>query len=457
MTTVARSVGRLEDTIVAVATASGRGALAVIRLSGPDAFKIAAKHLRPPPSQMRATQLCSVYEGGEVLDQALVTLFPGPNSFTGDDTVEFSTHGGHLVPNSVIAALISSGARQALPGEFTRRAVLNGKLDILQAEAIGDLIDASSQMMQRTALGQLDGGLSRRLLVLRDSLIDLEALIVYDIDFPEEDDGPISRERVENAATDIVESLKILLATAPAGELIREGAIVVIAGRPNVGKSSLFNALLGRSRAIVTEIPGTTRDALEAVIDSGKWPLRLVDTAGLRETDDRIERLGIEVSERYLADAHVILACAESPEQLEETIDVIARDSSAPVIAVRTKADLVAKRDKPADARPNIAVSAETGLGLQDLLEAIDEVLREKHGEIVPELPILTRARHRHALTVACSEIEQFLRAWKEQNLPATIASIHLRTAVSALEELIGTVEVEDVLDRVFSSFCVGK
>lgn len=457
MTTVARSVERLEDTIVAVATPSGRGALAVIRLSGPDAFKIAAKHLRPPPSQMRATQLCSVYEGGEVLDQALVTLFPGPNSFTGDDTVEFSTHGGHLVPSSVIAALISSGARQALPGEFTRRAVLNGKLDILQAEAIGDLIDASSQTMQRTALGQLDGGLSRRLLVLRDSLIDLEALIVYDIDFPEEDDGPISRERVENAATDIVESLKILLATAPAGELIREGAIVVIAGRPNVGKSSLFNALLGRSRAIVTEIPGTTRDALEAVIDSGKWPLRLVDTAGLRETDDRIERLGIEVSERYLADAHVILACAESPEQLEETIDVIARDSSAPVIAVRTKADLVAKRDKPADARPNIAVSAETGLGLQDLLEAIDEVLREKHGEIVPELPILTRARHRHALTVACSEIEQFLRAWKEQNLPATIASIHLRTAVSALEELIGTVEVEDVLDRVFSSFCVGK
>jgi tRNA modification GTPase len=457
VTTVARSVGRLEDTIVAVATPSGRGALAVIRLSGPDAFEIAAKHLRPPPSQMRATQLCSVYEGGEVLDQALVTLFPGPNSFTGDDTVEFSTHGGHLVPSSVIAALISSGARQALPGEFTRRAVLNGKLDILQAEAIGDLIDASCQTMQRTALGQLDGGLSRRLLVLRDGLIDLEALIVYDIDFPEEDDGPISRERVENAATEIVESLKTLLATAPVGELIREGAVVVIAGRPNVGKSSLFNALLGRSRAIVTEIPGTTRDALEAVIDSGKWPLRLVDTAGLRETDDRIERLGIEVSERYLADAHVILACAESPEQLEETIDVIGRDSSAPVVAVRTKADLVATRDKPADARPNIAVSAETGLGLQDLLEAIDEVLREKHGEIVPELPILTRARHRHALTVACSEIEQFLRAWKEQNLPATIASIHLRTAVSALEELIGTVEIEDVLDRVFSSFCVGK
>ena len=457
MTSAARSVAQLEDTIVALATPGGRGALAVIRLSGPDAFAIAAKHLRVAPSQMRATQLCSVYNGDEVLDQAIVTFFPGPNSFTGDDTVEFSTHGGYLVPTSVIAALISSGARQALPGEFTRRAVLNGKLDILQAEAIGDLIDARSHAMQRAALGQLDGGLSRRLLSLRDNLIDLEALIVYDIDFPEEDDGPISRERVEKAAAEVVESLRMLLATAPTGELIREGAVVVIAGRPNVGKSSLFNALLGRSRAIVTEVPGTTRDALEAVIDSGEWPLRLVDTAGLRETSDRIERMGIEVSERYLAEAHVVLACGESPEQLKETIDVIAKESRAPVLAVRTKADLVAKRDKSGEFRPHVAVSTETGLGLQDLLEAIDEVLREKHGEIVPDLPILTRARHRQALTVACSEIKQFRRAWKEENLPATIASIHLRTAIATLEELIGTVEVEDVFDRVFSSFCVGK
>jgi tRNA modification GTPase len=167
--------------------------------------------------------------------------------------------------------------------------------------------------------------------------------------------------------------------------------------------------------------------------------------------------MGIEVSERYLAEAHVVLACGESPEQLKETIDVVAKESSAPVVAVRTKADLVAKRDKSGEFRPHIAVSAETGLGLQDLLEAIGEVLREKHGEIVPDLPILTRARHRQALTVACSEIEQFRRAWKEENLPATIASIHLRTAVATLEELIGTVEVEDVFDRVFSSFCVGK
>jgi tRNA modification GTPase len=451
------SAARLEDTIVAVATPSGRGALALVRLSGPDAFTIAEKHLRPLPSQARVAQLCTVFDGKEVLDQALVTLFPGPESFTGDDTVEFSTHGGYLVPSSLVAALISSGARQALPGEFTRIAVLNGKLDILQAEAIGDLIDARSQAMQHTALAQLDGGLSRRLLLLRDSLIELEALIVYDIDFPEEDDGPVPREKVEKFAAEIIASLKALLATAPAGELIREGAIVVIAGPPNAGKSSLFNALLGRSRAIVTEIPGTTRDALEAVIDTGKWPLRLVDTAGLRETNDRIERLGIEVSERYLADAHVILACAETGESLEHTVNLVARITNAPVLPIRTKADLVAKRGKPVGQQPSIAVSAETGFGLQDLLDAIDEVLRKEHGEILSDLPILTRARHRHALTIACSELEQFHRAWREENLPATVASVHLRTAVSELEELIGTVEVEDVLDRVFSSFCVGK
>lgn len=457
MTAAGRSVAQLDDTIVAVATPSGRGALALVRLSGPAAFPIAGKHLRSLPTRPRASQLCVVYDGTEVLDQALVTLYPGPDSFTGDDTVEFSTHGGYLVPSSLVAALISSGARQALPGEFTRRAVLNGKLDILQAEAIGDLIEARSQAMKRAALSQLDGGLSRRLQLLRDKLIELEALIVYDIDFPEEDDGPVPREKVEKSAMEIVASLKALLATVPAGELIREGAIVVIAGPPNAGKSSLFNALLGRSRAIVTEIPGTTRDALEAVIDSGKWPLRLVDTAGLRETDDRFERLGIEVSERYLAGAHVILACAETSESLEHTVDLVARSTSASILPVRTKSDLVAVRDKSIGQQGSVAVSAETGSGLQELLDGIDEVLRKEHGEILPDVPILTRARHRQALTVACSEIEQFHRAWREENLPATVASVHLRTAVSELEELIGTVEVEDVLDRVFSSFCVGK
>lgn len=456
MTSADTSAVGLDDTIVALASAPGRGAIALVRLSGPNAFPIAATILRASPPEPRLAHLCDLFDGEEKLDQALVTLFPSPNSFTGENTVEFSIHGGNLVSSTVVAALISSGAKQATAGEFTRRAVLNGKLDILQAEAIGDLIDATSHIMQRTALSQLDGGLSRRLLKLRSELIGLEALIAYDVDFPEEDDGPVPRKKIDQSAEDIVVALDALISTGQAGEVIREGAIVVIAGPTNAGKSSLFNALLGRARAIVTEIPGTTRDALEAVIDSGRWPLRLVDTAGLRETEDRLERLGIEVSQRYLSSADVVLACGEDSGSLEETVSVVSRGTTAPVVSVRTKIDLVSTRDeKPIpDAIP---VSAETGAGLQDLLRAINETLDARHGAILPDLPILTRARHRKALDVARSELEQFRGGWREEKLPATVIAVHLRAAVHALEELIGAVEIEDVLDRVFSSFCVGK
>jgi tRNA modification GTPase len=449
-------IAQLEDTIVAVATPAGRGALAVVRLSGPNAFAIAKKHILPWPSEPRTIQLSTIRSGEEVLDQSLVTIFPAPNSFTGDDTIEISTHGGYLVPGSIVSTLVASGARQALPGEFTRRAVVNGKLDLLRAEAIGDLINAQSRAMQHAALNQLDGGLSRRLLRLREDLIGLEALIAYDIDFPEEDDGPVSREKIQHAITDLLTSLQMLLATAPTGELIREGALVVIAGPPNAGKSSLFNALLGKSRAIVTDIPGTTRDALEAIVDGGKYPLRLVDTAGLRESTDVIERLGIEVSERYLCDAHLVLACADSPEDLETTIAAVGKKSESLIIPVWTKLDLVAYSDQKIYPGA-IRVSAETGAGLKQLLGAIDEMITARYGEIAPDLPMLTSARHTYALGVALSEIEQFQQAWGDAVLPAPVASVHLRTAVSILEEVIGTVDIEDVFDRVFSTFCVGK
>jgi tRNA modification GTPase len=311
--------------------------------------------------------------------------------------------------------------------------------------------------MQRAALQQLDAGLSRRLAVLREDLIGLDALIAYDIDFPEEDDGPVPREKIERAVKALATTLDKLLATAPVGELIREGAVVVIAGAPNVGKSSLFNALVGRSRAIVTEVPGTTRDAIEAVIDSGTWPLRLVDTAGLRATEDMIEQIGIEVSERYLAAAHVVLACSDTHDGVEETVRAVAGKSIAPIIKVRTKVDLVSSSDQLSHGPGVVRVSAETGIGLPELLAAINSALEKRHGTVAPDAPILTRARHRHAVELARSELMQFERAWKEDKLPATVASVHLRSAVGALEELIGAVDVEDVLDRVFSSFCVGK
>lgn len=445
----------LDDTIVAIASPPGRGAIAVVRLSGRDSFSIARNHLRSWPSHSRAVHLSDFIDGHQRLDEVLVTIFPAPNSYTGEDVVEISTHGGYLAPSSVVAALTGSGARQANAGEFTRRAVLNGKLDILQAEAISDLIDANSRAMQSAALAQLDGGLSRRLSELRNQLLELEALIAYDVDFPEEDDGPVPRERIASAIKGVLSSLDALLATAPAGEIAREGAVVVIAGPPNVGKSSLFNALLGKSRAIVTEIPGTTRDAIEAVIDGGKWPLRLVDTAGLRDTSDRVERLGIEVSERYLAAAEVVLACAETSRDLEETARLVRARSHGVIQSVLTKADLVSNGDERAgDA---VRVSAETGVGLQQLLARIEAIVDELCGPSSPDVPMLTSARHKHALETARSEVLEFYTAWSETKLPATIAAVHLRTAIGALEELVGTVDVEDILDRVFSSFCVGK
>jgi tRNA modification GTPase len=395
---------------------------------------------------------------GERLDQAVVICYERPRSFTGEDVVEIACHGGWIVSTSVMAALLETGAREALPGEFTRRAVLNGKLDVLQAEAVGDLVDARSRGGQRAALSQLDGGLSRRVLALRESLLDLEALIAYDIDFPEEDDGPVPPERIIGATDRTLGALDALLATARAGELIREGALVVIAGAPNVGKSSLFNALLGRRRAIVTNTPGTTRDALEAVIDTESWPIRLVDTAGLRETTDVVERLGIEVSEDYLARADAVLACGDDGQTLARAVDVIRQRTEAPVLAVRTKMDRVEAQGSTVDKKADVlGVSAETGVGLNELITAITTTLGAD--ERTPDLdaPLLTHTRHRRAIKQARDELAAFREARRDGQLPAPVAAVHLRAAVHALEELVGAVDVEDVLDRLFSRFCVGK
>jgi tRNA modification GTPase len=346
------------------------------------------------------------------------------------------------------------GARQAEAGEFTRRAVLNGKLDLLQAEAIGDLIDARSHAAHRQALRQLDGGLSERVRALRQGILQLEALLAYDIDFPEEDDGPVPRDRILRATESAVQGLRSLLATADRGTLVHDGALIVLAGAPNAGKSSLFNALLGEARAIVTEIPGTTRDAIEAVLDRPHWPLRLVDTAGLRNTTDPLERLGIETSTRYVARAAVVLACAERPNEVGEIADAVATQTDARVLRVLTKSDLLPHGQ---DAGALMRVSARTGRGLSELLEAIDACLMAEHGAQHEEAPGLTRARHRVAVGGALEELESFGRVLDEGAVPMSIAAIHVRRAADLLGELIGVVHADDVLDVVFRQFCVGK
>lgn len=452
-----------DDTIVAVATPRGRGGIAVVRISGRRAHEIARAHVTPWPQEIRRATLCRVQgEACELLDEAVVTVFSGPHSFTGEDVVEIATHGGVVTPTLVVAAMIASGAREAMPGEFTRRAVMSGKLDLVQAEAVGDLIDARSRAMHAAAVRQLDGGLSRRIMALREMVIGLEALIAYDIDFPEEDDGPVPRSRIMNAANDVREALSGLLATAPVGELIRDGAVVVIAGAPNAGKSSLFNALLGTERAIVTDIPGTTRDAIEAVVDIGQWPVRLVDTAGLRETEDVVERLGIEVSTRYLVSAQLVLACGDSVDDVKTVVTALDGMTRAPVLPVLTKADVQFSsggKSTVGDAPeiPAIQVSAVSGAGLRTLANAIEKAITTGQGNVPLDAPVLTRERHKHAIASALAEVEQFIILWDGEALPAPVAAVHLRAAGHMLEDVVGAIDVEEVFDRLFGTFCVGK
>jgi len=452
-----------EDTIVALSTAPGRSAIAMVRLCGPGAFSVAEQLVTPWPLQPRQAVLCRIHDPNDrsLIDECIVSAFPSPRSYTGDDTVEFSTHGGSAVTGALVTALVLMGSREARPGEFTRRAVLNGKLDLVQAEAIGDLIDATSDSMRRVVLHHLDGGLSRQIETLRHRLLDLEALLAYDIDFPEEDHGPIKRTRVGESAEAVHQMLRSLLETTPATELAREGALTVIAGRPNVGKSSLFNAIVGEKRAIVTDVPGTTRDAIEARIQFRIWPLRLIDTAGLRQTDELVERLGIEVSERYLKAAHIVIVCDDDAAELPKTHQSVNAVSSAPTIAVLTKADL-GSRSEPnsvptTDISGSVRVSAYTREGLAELGERLEQELEARYGTIPVTHPALTRARQRIAIEQASDELSAFQRHWEKADLPAPIAAVHIRSAIGALDELIGVVSTEDILDRLFATFCIGK
>ncbi len=452
-----------DDTIAAIATPQGRSAVAVVRVSGPGAAGAllcvcpALDGALPAP---RVQRLLAVLhpETGETLDRALVAWFPGPGSYTGEDSFEVSTHGGVLTPQLVLGAILAAGARSAEPGEFTRRAVLHGRMDLLQAEAVLDLIDGRSPALHQAAVHQMERGLSRRIEALRGAVLQVEGLVTYGIDFPEEDEPPVPPERTRAAAAEVVSRIGALLATAPHGEMLREGALAVLAGRPNSGKSSLFNALLGTERAIVTEVPGTTRDALEAALILDGYPFRLVDTAGLRETSDRVEAMGIEVARRYLRSAQIVLFCAESGRGLErDERAFLASLDPARTLLVRTKSDQKPTGTDGGDARLlAVEVSALEGDGLAALREAM---LSRAFGGILGEpgeAPLVTRERHARALRTARDELLLFGDA-AAAGVPMEFAATHLRAAAGALEELIGAVTPDDVLGHVFGEFCIGK
>lgn len=445
---------------------SGEEARRILTRICPDLEKRELPPRRPTLSEVRHPGT------GEALDRALITLFPGPDSYTGEDLVEISGHGGYLAPDLVLEACREAGARVAEAGEFTRRAYLNGKLDLIQAEAVADLVEGRSRALHRTALHHLDRGLSERISRLREALVEVEALLTHHIDFPEEDDAPVPLERVVRRGEGVLELVERLLETAPEGELLREGALTVLAGRPNSGKSSLFNAVLGQERAIVTDVPGTTRDALEAVVSLGGFPFRLVDTAGLREAEGQVERRGIEVARRYLAGADLVLLCLEEgaslgpPERrfLEEEV------ASVPVVVVGTKADRMdaggedgeeggrwgGEQEEGRNPVARLRTSAVTGEGLGKLRKLLPELVYRGLAAGRAERPVVTRRRQAEGLRRAARELDAFLTSLRE-GVPAEIAATHLRPAETALEELLGVISPDDVLDRVFREFCIGK
>jgi tRNA modification GTPase len=449
-------------TIAAISTPPGRSALAVVRISGPDAFLIAGRLGLPEADARVARHAVLVHPTeGRAVDEVVATRFQCPASYTGEDMLEISCHGGSLAPQLVLEAACDAGARIAEPGAFTRRAFLNGKLDLMQAEATLDLIDARSPAMHRTALFQLDRGLSRHIERLREELLGLQALIAYDIDFPEEDDGPVPAARIDEAANNLGDQLARLLELAPEGELLRDGALTVIAGRTNAGKSSIFNALVGFERALVTEEAGTTRDAIESLISIGGYPFRLVDTAGLRDDPGRIEGMGIEVARGYVERADLVLLCVEADREPgtdeQDFVARLAEEKVARVVVLRTKRDRTEGEPlgRVGTATLELPVSAHDGDGLPELRTAlVQKIYAGLRSE--EDTPVVTRARHVACLVRARNDVAAFQEA-RGTGMPAEVCGTHLQDATLALEDLLGAVSTEELLDRVFSAFCVGK
>ncbi len=451
----------VSDTITAVSTAPGEAAISVIRLSGPKALSIAASILRArrplPEWTPRVAQLASVADSqGQTLDQGIALLFPGPASYTGEDVVEFHGHGGVLVTQRVLEAFLQAGARPAEPGEFTQRAFLNGKMDLTQAEAVMDLIHAQSTLAMRAANEQLSGAIGREAEALRAPLVEILAHIEAYIDFPEEDISPDTGAALYQRLDGLLAGTRRLLATAEQGRILRHGARTVITGAPNVGKSSLLNRLLGFERAIVSASAGTTRDTIEEIIQVHGIPLRLVDTAGLRESRDDIERIGIQRARAELERADLILEVLDASQSP-------ARQSRAPApysardrhLVILNKTDLGTHPDWQEANERLVPVSCQDGTGLDELRSAIRQVFLNA-GALSSDHRIAINARHQHCFARVENHLLAAQTALQSGAAPEFVA-LDLRESLQALGEVIGHTDIERVLDVIFSSFCIGK
>ena len=447
---------RTPDTIAAIATAPGRGGIGVVRVSGASLSEFAAALCGRAPQPRKAMLATFTDAAGEAIDQGILLHFPGPASFTGEDVLELQGHGGPVVMQMLLVRCLELGARLAEPGEFTRRAFLNGKLDLAQAESVADLIEASTAAAARSAVRSLSGRFSEEIHRIVDALIDLRMLVEATLDFPEEEIEFLERARAMPRLEEIRDKLESVLDRARQGALLRSGLNVVLVGEPNVGKSSLLNQLAGEDRAIVTDIAGTTRDALRETIQIEGIPLHIIDTAGLRETADTVERIGIERTWREIERADVILrlidASATTPDAAPEAIDArLPRDAERIIVANKIDlAGLEAGRNEDESGHVRLQVAARHGTGI-DLVRA--ELLRiagwHAHGEDV----ILARERHLHALRAALAHVESATT----QSAALELFAEELRLAQESLGEITGEFSADDLLGVIFSRFCIGK
>jgi tRNA modification GTPase len=436
------------DTIAAIATPQGRGAIGIVRISGPLAPGIARALIGHLPEPRLATFAAARDAAGQPIDEGLTLYFPAPRSYTGEHCFEFQGHGGPVVLHAVLAACLDAGARLAEPGEFTRRAFLNGRMDLAQAEAVADLIDAASMEAARSAMRSLSGEFSAAIHSLGAQLVELRALTEATLDFPEEEVDALHRDDAAGRLAKLRTQLDLVLARSREGSLLRAGIQVVLAGRPNVGKSSLLNRLAGEERAIVTPIAGTTRDALRETILIEGVPLNLVDTAGLRESRDEVERLGIERAQREMARADLLLAVHDcSAPEREGALEAPA---AAARIDVYNKLDLAPGFSAPPGRYPSVCVSAKTGAGIDTLRQAILQAAGwRSHGESA----FLARERHLRALRAAAGHLSRAAERAGQWELFAE----ELRLAHQELSSITGEFTADDLLGEIFSRFCIGK
>jgi len=446
------------ETIAAIATPPGEGALAVIRISGAKALSVADTVFRAPKAPSLAEERRVLFgkiidASGGVLDEVLLTVFRNPRSYTGEDLVEISGHGGPVVASRVLAAVLAAGARMARPGEFTERAFHNGKLDLTQAEAVMDLINAQTDRSAKAATSQLEGRLGSQINSLRAELLETVAHLEAFIDFPEEGIDPESGEALRKRMESVGVHLDRLLATANEGRLLREGITLALCGAPNAGKSSLLNRLLGVERAIVSEIAGTTRDTIEERASLGGYPFRVIDTAGLRETEDPVEREGVERARRAAEAADLRIHLVDAAEQkLTEAL-------FADELLVFNKIDLVS--DKGAFAK-GIPISCRTGEGIEALVTAILAKVTDRSastlgalGESAPDVTAIN-TRHCDCLRKAKGHLGAAI-ALLESGEPPELVAVELRTALGDVGEIVGVAGTEEILGKIFSSFCIGK